>query len=110
MATFHRSARGIGWLKITWIEHMQYFRNPHPVCDLCDRPVSGYDDIVLIPLLNQAYCPRCGNTVANRLNNYPEDRQYAREREGYYLKCFKISEEVANDSSTSTAPATQASM
>jgi predicted amidophosphoribosyltransferase len=109
MSTFHRTPRGIGYLKITWLELMQYSRNPHPVCDLCDRPVSGHDDIVLIPLLNQAYCPACGNAVANRMKNYPEDRQYAREKERFWLDYFKI-EEVANESGSSTAQATQVSM
>ena len=46
--------------------------------------------IVLIPLLNQAYCPECGKTVLARMQNYEEDRPIAARREQFWLEYFGI--------------------
>lgn len=92
MATFQRTKRGIGWLEITPLDLMEYSRNPHPVCGDCNQSISDLSTIVLIPLLNEAYCPECGKAVLDRMTNYPEDRPYAMQKERFWLDYFSISE------------------
>lgn len=93
MAKFSRHENGIGWLKITWLELANYSGNAFPICDGCLKDLSGIDDIVLIPLLNQAYCPDCGKAVLSRMINYPEDRAYAAQKERFWIDYFGIKED-----------------
>lgn len=90
MAKFYRAENGVGWLKITWTELVKYSENAFPICDDCLKDIIGYDDIVLIPLLNQAYCPECGKKVLKRMVNYPEDRPYAKNKEQFWLDYFGL--------------------
>lgn len=93
MAKFYRNKNGIGWLKITWLELVDYSENPYPVCDECLKDLIGYSNITLIPLLNQAYCPECGKKVLPRMKNYEEDRPIAKRREEFYQNYFGIKED-----------------
>lgn len=92
MAKFSRHKNGIGWLKITWLELAKYSGNMAPICDECVKDIIGFSNIVLIPILNQAYCPECGKAVLDRMYNYPEDRPIAERREQFYLNYFGIKE------------------
>ena len=92
MAKFFRHSNGIGWLKITWLELAKYSSNMAPVCDECLKDLIGFSNIVLIPVLNQAYCPECGKEVLNRMHNYLEDRSIEERREQFYLNYFGIKE------------------
>jgi len=93
MAKFYRHKNGLGWLKITWIELIRYSKNMRPICDECLKDLIGFNNIVLIPILNQAYCPECGKKVLARLQNYPEDRPIAKRREDFYQNYFGIKED-----------------
>ena len=93
MATFHRTANGIAWLKITWLDLVKYSENPAPVCDECTNPLFGCNDVVLIPILNQAYCPECSEKVLSRMRRYPEDRPIEERREQFWLQYFGITEQ-----------------
>lgn len=92
MAKFFRNKNNIGYLKITNIELIVYSENLTPVCDECSKSIVGHSNIVLIPILNEAYCPKCGEEVLNRIKNYPEDRPIRERREQFYLDCFGIKE------------------
>lgn len=94
MAKFYRTENGIGWLTVSWDELVRYSANPHPVCDECLAALKGDEDIILLPLLNEAYCSKCGKTVLSRMVNYEEDRPYAEIKELFWLKYFGIKEEV----------------
>ena len=91
MAKFFRNENGIGWFEISWVELAKYSGNMNPICDECLKPLNSYR-IVLIPLLNQAYCPECGKAVLYRMRNYPEDRPIAAQHEQFWLKYFGIKE------------------
>ena len=93
MAKFYRHKNGIGWLKTTWLELAKYSDNMMPICDECLKDLIFFSNIVLIPLLNQAYCPECGKTVLAKLQNYEEDRPIAEHREEFYLNYFGIKED-----------------
>lgn len=90
MANFYRNENGIGWLKITWIELVKYSENVRPVCDDCLKDLIGNVDIILLPILNQAYCSECGKKVLERIVDYPEDRPYREAKEKFWLDYFGL--------------------
>lgn len=92
MAKFYRHKNGIGWLKITWLELAGYSCNMAPICGECLKDLIGFSNIVLLPILNEAYCPECGKKVLDRIKNYSEDRPIAERREQFYLNYFGIKE------------------
>ena len=92
MAKFYRTENGIGWLKITWLELVEYSENSRPICDECLNSLVGVDDVALIPILNQAYCPECGKKVLGRMRRYPEDKQIEDRREQFWLDYFGFKE------------------
>jgi hypothetical protein len=95
MAKFYRNDKSIGYLIIGFMELIKYSQNGFPICDECSKDLIGYDDIILIPILNQAYCNLCGRKVLERIIDYPEDRQYRKAKEQFWLDYFKIAEEKA---------------
>lgn len=90
MATFHRTPRGSAYLDISWLELSEYPHNPIPVCDECLQDMRGLKSITLIPILNQAYCPRCATSVLRRLGRYPEDAAIEKRRERFWLDYFGL--------------------
>lgn len=104
MAKFYRHKNGIGWLKITWLELAKYSENMIPVCDECLKDLIGFSNIVLLPILNEAYCPECGKQVLNRIQSYhPEDRPIAKRREEFYLNYFGIEEDRPGATETASS-------
>ena len=96
MAKFYRTEKGIGYLIIGFMELIKYSHNGFPICDDCLKDLIGYDDIILIPILNKAYCNPCGKKVLDRIVDYPEDRQIRERREQFWLDYFKIQEVINN--------------
>jgi predicted amidophosphoribosyltransferase len=92
MAKFFRHSNGIGWLKITWLELAKYSGNMMPICDECLKDLIGFSNVVLIPILNEAYCPECGKKVLERTKSYPEDKPIEERREKFWLNYFGIKE------------------
>lgn len=90
MATFHRTPRGSAYLDISWLELSEYSHNPISVCDECLQDMRGLKSITLIPILNQAYCPRCATSVLRRLGRYPEDAAIEKRRERFWLDYFGL--------------------
>lgn len=94
MATLHRAENGTPWLKITYKELSGYSGMDRPICDECLTSLVGVNDIVLIPILNEAFCPSCGKVRLSEIRRYPEDRPIEERRTEFYLKWFGLSEEV----------------
>lgn len=90
MAKFFRANNGIAYLEITQQELSVYSDNARPICDDCLNSLIGRNDIILIPLLNEAYCPECGKNVLKRLHNYEADRPYAAKKERFWLDYFEL--------------------
>ena len=90
MAKFHRCNNGIGWLEITRNELVGYSGNTNPICDQCLVKLKDNSHVVLIPLLNEAFCPDCGQAVLKRMKSYPEDKPIAERREKFWLDYFGI--------------------
>lgn len=94
MAEFHRTERGTPWLKITWMELCEYSDNACPICDECLTSLVGCDEIVLILIFNEAFCPKCGKERLARTRRYSEDIPIEEHRAQFYKDYFKIREEV----------------
>lgn len=93
MAHFHRTERGTPWLKITCQELSDYSENSRPICDECLTSLIGCDEVVLIPIFNEAFCPKCGKERLARAHRYPEDIPIEERRAQFYKDYFKIREE-----------------
>ena len=94
MAEFHRTLAGTPWLKITCQELSEYSENERPICDECLRSLVGCDEIILLPILDEAYCPKCGEERLARVHRYPEDIPIEESRAQFYKRYFKIREEA----------------
>ena len=92
MAKFYRTEKGIGYLIIGFMELIEYSHNGFPVCDNCLKDLIGYNDIMLIPYENQAYCKVCGTKRLKELIPYEEDNAIREKREQFWLDYFKIKE------------------
>lgn len=93
MAKFYRNKIGIGYLKINFFELMVYSENSAPICDECLTSLLGNTNIILLPILNEAYCDCCGRKVLERIKDYPEDREYRKTNEEFWKRYFRIKEE-----------------
>lgn len=92
MAKFFRNKKGIGYLKINFMELMKYGNNGFPICDSCLKDLIGYSDIVLIPILNEAFCNECGKERLESVVDYPEDREIRTKIEEFYKNYWRIKE------------------
>lgn len=93
MAKFYRNKAGIGYLKIGFMELIKYSDNGFPICDECSKDLIGYNDIILIPILNQAYCSSCGRKVLAGIKDYEEDIPIRKKREQFWKDYFKLESE-----------------
>ena len=71
MAKFLRTTNGTAYIKLTWLELAKYSQNMHPVCDDCLKDVIGYENLILIPILNEAFCSECGKKVSTNAITCP---------------------------------------
>jgi len=92
MANFYRNDKDIGYLEINFMELINYSRNGFPVCDECLSDLIGYNDIILIPYTNEAYCNKHGGERLKRLTRHPEDEPVRKRREDFFLNYFELEE------------------
>lgn len=90
MAKFFRNENDIGYLEITWLELAEYLGNGFPICDSCLKDLIGYNNIILLPALNEAYCKECGKKRVAETKDYPSDREIRYYRENFYKEYFGI--------------------
>lgn len=93
MAKFLRNEKGVAYIKLTWLELAKYSQNMSPVCDGCLKDLIGYENLILIPLLNEAFYSKCGMETLARVKKYPEDAKIEKRREDFYKNYFGIEEE-----------------
>lgn len=80
---------------IPFMKLIQITDNPFPICDECLKDLIGFNDIILIPILNEAYCKECGKEQLKRMKGYAEDMPIQKKRTAYYCKVLGVKE---NDS------------
>lgn len=93
MAKFFRNEKGIGYLTLGFFDLVNYSQNPDPICDECLVPLAESKKIVLIPILNEAFCEHCYKKRLDNIIDYPEDRPIRKKREEFYKDFFKLKEQ-----------------
>ncbi len=91
MADFLRNEKGIGYLTLS-LKELKEYNELYCVCDECLKELTDTDKIVLLPILNEAYCCKCGTEKINRIIDYPEDRPIRKKREDFYKSFYEIEE------------------
>lgn len=91
MATFHTTDRTIGYLTVSFDELFAYSKSPILVCDDCNRGLLPKEPIVVIPILNEAYCEPCATVKLPNIKDYPEDREARARREQFWCNFYGIS-------------------
>ena len=94
MAEFHRTETGTPYLTITWLELAEYSENARPICDECLTSLIGCNEVVLLPILNEAYCTKCGKARLAHSHRCPGDIPIEERRAQFYKDYFKIREEA----------------
>lgn len=94
MAKFARTKTGVAYIKLDWTELINYSKIGFPVCDFCMKDLIGYNNVTLVPILNQALCPECAEEFLKRAKSYPEDAAIEAKREKFYMEFFGLTEGV----------------
>ena len=66
--------------------------NGFPICDCCRKDLIGYNDLILVPILNEVYCKECGKKELKQIKYYEEDREIEERRTSYYCDVLGIKE------------------
>lgn len=93
---FKRNNKGIGYLVMGTMDLIKYNQSIDPICDECLKNLHFMKDIILIPILNEAFCNKCGMERLNEIIDYPEDRMIREKRETFYKNFYGI-EEAKNE-------------
>ncbi|MEG0913495.1 MAG: hypothetical protein RSG53_07790 [Oscillospiraceae bacterium] len=92
MAKFFRNKKGIGYLTLGFFDLVNYSRNPDPICDECLSLLAESSKIVLIPILNEAFCEHCYKERLDDVVDYPGDRTIRKKREEFCKDFFQLKE------------------
>lgn len=90
MAKLHHTENGSPWLEITCGELAGYSGSERPICDECLKSLVGVDNIALVPILNEAFCPECAPKRLSGLRRYLGDRAVEERRTRFWLNYFGI--------------------
>lgn len=90
---FFRTKSGVGYIKMTWLDLTRYSGMMAPICDFCAAPLTGEQDVTLVPAANQALCPKCAEKYLKTARSYPEDAPIVQRREKFYKEFYGLNEE-----------------
>lgn len=69
-----RQKKGIDYFEnVDFKQIVNYSSNPNPICGECLKNLLLKDDLILIPILNEVYCNKCGMEQLDEMRYYPED-------------------------------------
>lgn len=69
---------------VKFIDLIRITGNGFPICDCCRKDLIGYNDLILVPILNEVYCKECGKKELKQIKYYEEDREIEERRTSYY--------------------------
>ena len=90
MAKLCKNKNGVPYFEITCWELIKATKNGFPICDGCCKDLIGFRDLILIPVLNMAFCNECGQKTLKTIQRFGEDIQIEEKRVEYYKKQFGI--------------------
>lgn len=88
-----KTENGVDYIDgIKFMDLIRITGNGFPVCDKCLKDLIGFNNILLIPVLNEAYCKECGNKQIKLVKGYASDRPIQAKRTAYYCDVLGIKE------------------
>lgn len=77
--------KGIDYIKnVDFKQIVAYSGNPNPVCGDCLKNLLFMDNLILIPILNEVYCHKCGNKHLESMKHFPEDDEIQKRRTDFW--------------------------
>ncbi len=90
MAKLYRNeVNNIDYFIINLEELMAYNQLPYSICGDCLKRLVDNEKLILIPILNEVYCEKCGYPHLERMRDYIEDRPIQAKRTEFYRNFFK---------------------
>lgn len=88
-----KNIKGIDYFdNVDFKQIVLYSGNPNPVCGDCLKNVLFMEDLILIPILNEVYCHKCGIEHLNTMRYFPEDDAIQKRRTNFYKNYFENKE------------------
>lgn len=85
-----KKINGIDYFENVDFKHIvSYSQNPNPVCGDCLKNLLFMNDLILIPILNEVYCKKCGTNHLKTMKYYPEDDAVQNRRTNFYRQYFE---------------------
>ena len=86
-----KDEKGIYYIeKLSFWDLIKITGNGFPVCDECSKDLIGYENLVLVPILNEVYCKECAKKKLKEIRYYPEDDEIQERRVDYYCDALGI--------------------
>lgn len=90
MINLKKSDKGIYYIEnVSYRDLMRITSNLRPICDECCSSLIGSEDIILVPLANEAYCTSCGRKILNRISLHMSDSIVQDRRVKYYMSVLR---------------------
>ncbi len=90
MAKLYRNeANNTDYFIINLEELTAYNQLPYSICGDCLSVLRDNEKLILIPILNEVYCEKCGYPHLERMRDYIEDRPIQAKRTEFYRNFFK---------------------
>lgn len=70
--------------KVDFKQIVSYSGNPNPVCGDCLKNLLFMNDLILIPILNEVYCNKCGEKLLKTMRYFPEDDEVQKRRTKFW--------------------------
>lgn len=92
MAKLYKNvSNNIDYYVINYEELVLYNKLIDSVCDECLKLLKNSKDekIILIPILNEAFCYKCGIEKVRKMKDYPEEKDIQKRRTYFCMEFFK---------------------
>ena len=85
-----KNKNGIDYFEnVDFKQIITYSQNPNPICGECLENLLFMNDLILIPILNEVYCRRCGANKLQTMKHYIEDDEIQKRRTEFYKNYFE---------------------
>lgn len=86
---FKNSKNNTDYFVIDLEELTMYNELPLSLCGGCLKVLNDKENLILIPILNEVYCEKCGYHRIEGMYDYIEDRPIQAQRTNFYKEFFK---------------------
>ena len=86
---YKNKSNNIDYFIINLEELLEYNKLDFSICGECLKELSFNENLILIPILNEVYCEKCGYSQIERMHDYIEDRSIQTKRTEFYRNFFK---------------------